>query len=550
MSGAGGLPGWLERVSGSVPVLLVAPHGGRRPALSALDSRLPRKVNDLHTAEVTRDLARTTGASAILNRSLDRNDLDLNRVSDVRERAPWFFELLLAEVRDQIERAGSATLFFIHGWNAIQPSCDVGIGARLDAEGGLVPVRRGVVTIPPAFLGRLLAFAAVCRETGIDVTFGDRYPAAGRENVLQVFTSRFREDVDASVRELSRLGSEGKIAAVQLELATPLRWAGTMRSSFLEHAARLVGGSLEGPADGLHHPGSGGAAPERLALEFHDGPAGIGGFAGIERAHSGRRHARLLLCLGARRLGLFTGEDALPRSAPLSCFGLEWTDLESGGRRLEYRGPCLLFPRTDPFLDLEAGLAAAELSNLEARLDWQPLDLLATPRSSARLGRVRGRVGLAGHPPIAVSAPGVLQVGGAADEASPWRERRALRIPVGEASFLSISSRVYSGDERVEGEIAVERGTEPILSGRVEVRNGPDGRTPAALRVEAVSRSRSWRVFGQVGSAVPVVREGEMGRILTYFGLARFGRGADTGFGTFELSRRLDGAGLPKEGSE
>ena len=81
------LPDWLARVAGEAALLLVAPHGGRRARASALELDDPRKVNDLHTAELTFELAARLRARAIVNRSEDRNRLDLNRVSDVRDRA-------------------------------------------------------------------------------------------------------------------------------------------------------------------------------------------------------------------------------------------------------------------------------------------------------------------------------------------------------------------------------------------------------------------------------------------------------------------------------
>jgi len=51
---------WLEAPDGDAPVLLIAPHGGHAgPATRAL---LNPKVNDLHTADITHELARRLGA--------------------------------------------------------------------------------------------------------------------------------------------------------------------------------------------------------------------------------------------------------------------------------------------------------------------------------------------------------------------------------------------------------------------------------------------------------------------------------------------------------
>ena len=54
-----------------------------------------------------------------------------------------------------------------------------------------------------------------------------------------------------------------------------------------------------------------------------------------------------------------------------------------------------------------------------------------------------------------------------------------------------------------------------------------------------MSRSGRWSVFGQVTHAIPVVRPVADGKILTFFGLARFASDDRVGFGTFEQSRRL-----------
>jgi hypothetical protein len=532
------LPDWLVRIAGGEPLLFVAPHGGRSSRPAALEEP-SRKVNDLHTAELTIELANRLNASAIVNRGEDRNRIDLNRVADVRKSAPWFIDLLLEDVRRQIAEAAQATLLFIHGWNAIQPCCDIGIGARFGG-GAFVPVKQGVPTVPRRFLPRLARFADACRRGGIHVTVGDRYPAAGRDNVLQLFTARFADDLDPRVRELARLGAAGKIAAVQIELAVPLRWPGALRTRLVEAVATFA---ESGPSDAmltlLEAAEKQSVAPEQLALEFHDGEAGVGGFAAAERLATGRRQGRFRLCIGATRLGLFTGEDARSITGDrLHCAGLAWTRGAEGGVTLEYEGPCLTFPRTDPFLDLEFGLSEAELSQLEAKLEWRPTAAAGASGRHARIGLLEGLVRHDGWT-ATIRAAATLEDGRRADPRR-WRERRALSIPLGPDSFLSMSSHI-DGDERVEGEILRDGRIEPLLSGRVSVRNSAGGLAPQALRVEVVSRSGGLRVFGQVTHAVPVVRPAAGGRVLTFFGLARFGAGGRVGFGTFEQSQRLGG---------
>ena len=77
---------WLEVIDSDSPVLLITPHGGR--AEPRTRSILNPKVNDLHTADITRGLAARLGASALINVAMDRNRLDCNRLSQIIEHAP------------------------------------------------------------------------------------------------------------------------------------------------------------------------------------------------------------------------------------------------------------------------------------------------------------------------------------------------------------------------------------------------------------------------------------------------------------------------------
>jgi hypothetical protein len=558
------IPDWLAYVRGDAPILLVAPHGGRRPYESELAPGKSRKVNDLHTAEITLELAARLSASAIVNRAEDRNRVDLNRVSDVRARAPWLLDLLVERVRAQFAAVDCATLLFVHGWNAIQPACDLGIGARLDAS-GFVAVKQGVPTISFERAPRLERFAETCAAAGINVTIGDRYPAAGRENVMQIFTRRYAEDADPRIRELAALGEAGKIFAVQIELATPLRWPGALRDHVLAAIAELTRDPERGPRGMPRRPvrraptAIGGAQPrsvehrtgpprqheidDRLAIEFHDGANGVGGFAGIDRTAAGRRQGRFLFCAGARRLVLFTGEEGTASEEPLRCAGLLWRRSADGEVAIDFAGPCLTFPRVDPFLDLEAGLADALLSELEAHLVWRPLPGANLSSSgSVRLGRMEGQIRYDGESSI-VAAPAALQDGLPARETTSWHERRALRVPLGGDAYASIASRTRD-DEILEGELVHGGRSERILSGRISVRNSADPLVPEAWRIEVVSRTTKLRVFGHVTHVIPVVRPAPDGKILTLFGLARFSTDGSIGFGTFEQSRRI-GSGHP-----
>src|ERR1035437_665702 len=80
---------WLEVIdsdSSDSSVLLITPHGGRaEPRTRSIPNP---KVNDLHTADITRGLAARLGASALINVAMDRNRLDCNHLSQIIERAP------------------------------------------------------------------------------------------------------------------------------------------------------------------------------------------------------------------------------------------------------------------------------------------------------------------------------------------------------------------------------------------------------------------------------------------------------------------------------
>ena len=161
---------------------------------------------------------------------------------------------------------------------------------------------------------------------------------------------------------------------------------------------------------------------------------------------------------------------------------------------MDFAGPCLTFPRVDPFLDLEAGLADALLSELEAHLVWRPLPG-TSGSGGVRLGRVEGRIRYDGETSL-VAAPAALQDGIPAKETTPWHERRALRVPLGGDAYASIASRTRD-DEILEGEIVRGGRAERILSGRISVHNSADTLVPEAWRIEAVSRNTRLRVWAR-----------------------------------------------------
>src|SRR5207247_41154 len=74
------------------------------------------RMNDLHTASLTAEPAALLGGAALINEAHDRNDVDLSRVSEANQRAPWFLEHLADLVDVAVRRHGRATLLALHGW--------------------------------------------------------------------------------------------------------------------------------------------------------------------------------------------------------------------------------------------------------------------------------------------------------------------------------------------------------------------------------------------------------------------------------------------------
>src|SRR5688572_5364737 len=218
-------PDWCRIRRGASPIVLVAPHGGRR---SSDDLRLPNgkrlKINDLHTAELAAELAERLDASLLANCELDRNELDLNRISAIARSAPWFLAELAALVSAALERHPTVEILVIHGWHVVQPKCDVGVGVSLGAEAeGESAAER--LTVSPAYLrSRLGALRARLEARGIEVAYGERFPASHPENLLQLFRGAGLERLSPALADAA---AGGRIQAVQLELGIPLRWQGS-----------------------------------------------------------------------------------------------------------------------------------------------------------------------------------------------------------------------------------------------------------------------------------------------------------------------------------
>jgi len=394
------VPDWCELVRGDGPVLLVAPHGGRRPPVDPSAPPANLKVNDVHTAELTRELAARLGATAVINHGCDRNTLDLNRRSQIRRRAPWFLELLRERIAAILAHHACAEILFIHGWNVGQAKCDIGIGAR-QAAGGLVTPDGAGLTVAQAYIHeRIEPLRAALEQLGIETFIGIRYPASHPNNLTQVFS---RRPVDAAPdpceREMSEWSASDRVQAVQLELGVPLRWPGTIRGSLVDViVGEFTGADRRGPSPRIA-AGNGdvrrslsvsgpGDSRQALSLQFYDPVADIGLLTGIGPIGGDTAAARLLLFVGGQRVVLFTGEQS-----PLRGLHVEPLRFDSNGGTLSvsFRGPVLKLDDGTTYLDLEAAFVASTLGDIATELT---MTRSGVDQNGAEFGHVDGWVDL------------------------------------------------------------------------------------------------------------------------------------------------------------
>lgn len=402
------LPDWCELVRGYGPVLLVAPHGGRRPRVDAAAPPPNLKVNDIYTAELTRELAQHLRASALINHGCDRNTLDLNRVSQVRRRALWFLETLHAEIEGLLARHAQVEMLFVHGWNVGQAKCDIGVGAS-EGAGGVVVSDGARLTVTRGYLDRRVEpLRAALEGQGIATFIGVRYPASHPNNLLQLFAERPLGECQTAIEaQFAEWAGAGRLQALQLELGIPLRWPGEWRQRLMgcllahfdqthppnplplgREGGFRPGGEFKGR---VAHPAA--LAPTRRAasLQFYDPAAGIGLLAGIGPIGPETTAARLLLFLGGQRVALFTGERTPPNDLLV-----EPLDFQVDGEvtAIRFAGPILHLDDGAIYLDLEAALAASALGEVAAHVRFARAGVDA---SGAEFGRVEGWIEVGGE---------------------------------------------------------------------------------------------------------------------------------------------------------
>lgn len=509
------VPGWCRVRRGGSALLLVAPHGGARQTARPLGRHV--KVNDLHTAALAEELATALDAGMVANAVLDRNQLDLNRVSQVARDAPWFPSLLEALIAEILSRHERAEVVFLHGWNTGQAKCDIGIGHALRDECD-APAHAAALTVSPAYVAtRLAALRAACTARGIATPFGERYPARHANNVLQLFRRRLHPQAAALAPRLGNWAAAGRVEAVQLELGTPLRWPGPLRAAFgaALHDAFAAPARSPHPAGAEPEP----TAPARTVASLHvyDPRAAIGLSARVGPAgDDGRVGSRLLLYLGPRQVALFTGDDPHPavagdgpRFAPVG-----------DGLRLTFDGWALRTDDGGRYIDLELALAASHLLAVRA-------DLVFT-REHGDHGRVRGTLALDGSA-RPIDGVGYAPTGGDARPGAPaWRSHLTLHAAVA-GGTVALHHRVPGGTLVRDGDAAAPRRVAGL-----SVTFAGDPHTPRRIVVADAAGQLVAAPVARLAIVRPVP-SGRQARVT--FGVARVWRAAAAGFGFYEYAR-------------
>ncbi len=418
---------WLEVIDSDSPVLLITPHGGHaEPRTRSIPNP---KVNDLHTADITRGLAARLGASALINVAMDRNRLDCNRLSQIIERAPWLLEMIADRVGAIVARHGRVTVLLIHGWNIIEPRLDFGLGLR-NSGGELRPPGSACVSASDDFInGPLAGLADRLHHHGIKPTYGMRYPGGGLQNLLQAFTARHRQSSNAPLRSISETAVNGVVDAAQLELSVSIRMPGVLRTRCEDAIAQvfsangadshvprtpLVVNRAPRPPAARSEIGAAAsvAAPGRVGIEFYDPAARIGAMASFDVGGAGMG-ARIMMLFDRHRAALFTAEGRPTRSTGAVAHGPLSLRREGESIVLAFRGPAVIVPDATAYLSIERALASGRLdgdTEVNARFEIDHAGgefdfdrVLSAPgaaqdraSSSASFGRISGRVRIDG----------------------------------------------------------------------------------------------------------------------------------------------------------
>ena len=324
---------------------------------------------------------------AIVNPLLDRNHLDLNRISQVTRAAAWFPALIERLLAPLLDRHAAVEVLFIHGWNVIQSKCDIGVGARFEGAPDALGLTQ--LTADAHYVDqRLSTLRQHCTAAGIHTTFGERYPASHRNNLLQLFRRDGSRTCDAAPRICDWAGS-GRLNAVQLELGVPLRWPGRLRDAFMRAlvtsfgetrsvvfdaanggSARLQPSRDEDPC--AAQDGSHGGSPSPAMLLAYDPRAAIGFMSGVSVQPNGQLGGRLLVFSQGQTMSLFTGEDPEQRGMVV------------GGPRFSRREHTTLLSFAGPLLEDRTPHPTSDSSTRSCNRAWsRPTSPSPSIRSTA-----------------------------------------------------------------------------------------------------------------------------------------------------------------------
>ncbi len=565
---------WLEVVDSTSSILLIAPHGGR--AEQRTRAMLNPKVNDLHTADITRGLADRLGASALINAAMDRNRLDCNRLSQIIERAPWLLEMIAERVARIVEHHGRVTVLLIHGWNIIEPRIDLGLGLRhFGSE--LRPAGAACVSASDAFIhGPLGHLAERLSSHGINPTYGMRYPGGGAQNLLQAFTSRHRQSEVAALRRLSEIAETGAVDAAQLELSVALRMPGELR----ERCADTIGAvfsSNGGPAQSGRSPivvnrtprpvapkpelGAAAtvASPGRIGIELYDPTTRIGAMASFDVGVAGMG-ARIMVLFEGRRVGLFTAEGRPARSSNTVAHGPLSMTREGKSVVLKFKGPAVIVPDATAYLSIERALASGRLDSameVNVRLEIADGEFdfgrvltttsadLSVPSVSAAFGRFAGRINIEG---VERTATGFARAGMSLTGLGPQKfvARRMLWACFEDSDGpFAIEARSLNSEDLtpIQSAKLLDRDRWSYAELEELTIDTPSVEEPPTRVCARLKRSDGTKIAlnGRVECFIPLSRPGpDQSRIYTSLGFASFSSGARRGSGMFEFSRRAE----------
>src|SRR5262245_1408634 len=342
----------------------------------------------------------------------------------------------------------------VHGWNVIQPAVDLGFGC---ASGSPVD---GTAAVSASFAATAVpSLVRAFGTRGIAGTVGARYPARGRQNLVQLFTPRYRDDPRPLLRRLAALGSRAD--AVQLELGVPLRWPGGWRRRFVEACTEALPALLAPQAQSTPEPPAASQpATQAWRQTLEIAGAGTSGLVALDGTG-----ARLLLLPAEGGLVLFTGERT-GGEAPGCVGGLRIERAGHCALRVHFTGPMVRFPDTTPFLDLERGLGGADVvESAEVALDFVPAHGEAT--GPADFGTVRGAAVLDGNR-LSLDGLGFASAGTAP---MVWPRVRAA-LDLGDGSRLSVT--VGLADGSASGFLCRDGRHRPVAAAGARLGHGPD----------------------------------------------------------------------------